>query len=53
MVHTVVIRPHAPHRLTLSLSGKGGGEGGGDGEEDGEEQKWEIVERGRVSSRRG
>lgn len=36
MVHTVVIRPHGPHRL--SLSGKGDRkeeERGGDGEEDG------------------
>lgn len=56
MVHAVVIRPRGPHRLKLSLSGKGDRKDeeeekrGGDGEDHGgiktseicARKKWEI-----------
>lgn len=47
MVHAVVIRPHGPHRLKLSLSGKGDRkdeeeERGGDGEDHGGVKTSEI-----------
>lgn len=64
MVHTVVIRPHGPHRL--SLSGKGDRkeeERGGDGEEDGgiktsrncmsDNGRWKKKRRGEEMRKRG